>query len=341
MKTVSIILPTYNRLDRLRQVIACLEQQTYALDTVEVIVVSDGSTDGTHKYLHDLATPLNLTTVIQANSGPAVARNTGIARATGEIIVFLDDDVVPTRRWLAEHMRIHDQQANAVVLGPMLTPSGFAMQPWVRWEQAMLMKQYVQMTEGVWDATARQFYTGNTSLARQYLLDVGGFDETFRRAEDVELAYRLVAYDVEFIFNTEAVGLHYAERSFSSWMNTPYAYGQNDIIFVRDKDHAWILPELQKEFRARHPLIRLVTHVCTDRMPLHHGALALLTVAANVTGRFGWERLSHHAYSALFNLRYYQGVADEIGGWQRFLDYNGATARQGATEPHSAHPVEL
>ncbi len=148
MTTISIILPTYNRLERLQHVIAGLEQQTYPLDDVDVIVVSDGSTDGTSDYLHRLSSPLRITMVAQPNSGPSVARNNGIAHATGDIVVFLDDDVVPTQRWLAEHMRIHEHQPNTVVLGPMLSPPGFAMQPWVRWEQAMLMKQYVRHVGG-------------------------------------------------------------------------------------------------------------------------------------------------------------------------------------------------
>ena len=78
-----------------------------------------------------------------------------------------------------------------VVMGPMLTPNDFAMPAWVAWEQAMLMKQYDDMNAGNWQPTARQFYTGNTSLARQHLIQTGGFDTSFRRGEDVELAYRL------------------------------------------------------------------------------------------------------------------------------------------------------
>jgi glycosyltransferase involved in cell wall biosynthesis len=351
MTTASIVVPTYNRLHRLRQVIAGLADQTYPLDHVEIIIVSDGSTDGTDEYLHALSSPLRIIAVSQPNSGPAVARNNGITRATGDIVIFLDDDVVPAPRWLAEHMRIHEQQPNAVVLGPMISPLGFAMQPWVRWEQAMLMKQYTHMSEGVWRPTARQFYTGNTSLARRLLQHAGGFDATLRRAEDVELAYRLEGQGVEFVFNTAAVGLHYAERSFDAWMNIPYAYGRSDVMFGRDKGHRWLLPELRKEFRKRHPLVQLLAHVCIDRAPLQRGILVLLRAAATSTDWLGWEQLSSHAYSALFNLRYYQGLADGIGGWQQFLHGHETTQTQmqaahaptpcESHESCSAHLVEL
>lgn len=349
--TISVIIPTYNRLHRLRQVVASLQRQTYPLDDVEIIIVSDGSTDGTDDYLHNLSVPLHIIPVTQQNSGPSVARNNGITHAKGDIVVFLDDDVVPTPRWLTEHMQIHERKPNTVVLGPMISPLGFAMQPWVRWEQAMLMKQYTHMSEGVWRPTARQFYTGNTSLARRHLLHAGGFDETLRRAEDVELAYRLAEHKVEFVFNSAAIGLHYAERSFESWVKIPYAYGRSDVIFGRDKGHQWLLSELRQEFQKRNPLVQLLTQMCIDRAPLQRVMLALLRVAATNTERLGFEQLTNHAYSALFNLCYYQGLSDEIGGWQQFIhsEDTAQTQTKIAREPMTfdtheacnAHLVEL
>lgn len=115
-------------------------------------------------------------------------------------MLFLDDDVVPAPDLINEHLRWHAEHPNRVVLGTMITPPDVRLLPWVAWEQAMLEKQYRAMTSGIWPATARQFYTGNTSLSRQLILDVGGFDERFRRAEDIELAYRLAKLGVEFVF---------------------------------------------------------------------------------------------------------------------------------------------
>ena len=89
------------------------------------------------------------------------------SKAVGEFIVFIDDDVVPEPQLLEEHARSHHEAGrDVVVLGPLLTPEGFEMAPWVRWEQEMLMKQYQGHVRGDWPATARQFYTGNASLRR-------------------------------------------------------------------------------------------------------------------------------------------------------------------------------
>jgi GT2 family glycosyltransferase len=319
---LSIIIPTYNRCKQLQRVLSGLELQTVPSDQFEVIVVSDGSTDATSDFLRTASTRLQLKPIFQANSGVAAARNSGVRQALGQIILFLDDDVVPDPHLVAEHLSIHSSQGNdIVVLGPMLTPSDFALAPWVRWEQAMLIKQYNAMLAKKFQPTARQFYTGNTSLAREHLLKAGGFDEHFRRAEDVELAYRLARSGLRFIFNSQAIGYHYAERSFGSWLNTPYVYGKNDVIFTRDKQQEWLLPKVYSEFHLRNPLIQWLVRICLDRRNLSACISACLKTTAVIGDYLRIERLVQVAYSGLFNLQYYQGITDELGGGRTaFLD---------------------
>ncbi|MEZ4727790.1 MAG: glycosyltransferase [Caldilineaceae bacterium] len=243
------------------------------------------------------------------------ARNLGVTMAQGEIVLFLDDDVVPTPQLIAEHLATHQRHnGQVVVLGPMLTPQGFVFKPWVRWEQAMLYKQYADMTSGRWQPTARQFYTGNASLARCHLTAVGGFDTTFRRAEDVELAYRLVNQGVTFVFNPQAAGYHYADRSFASWLQTPYHYGRNDVIFARDRNQSWLLSTVMEEFYQRHFFIKALTRLCLSRSRVSATVMRGLQYMAAVSHAAGMERLSDQAYSGIFNLCYYQGMADELQG---------------------------
>ena len=89
MPKASIIIPTFNRLARLKTVITALEQQTIPLDDFEVIVISDGSSDGTDEYLQSYTQPLKLRAYFQKNQGPAAARNLGVSQATGEIVDLL------------------------------------------------------------------------------------------------------------------------------------------------------------------------------------------------------------------------------------------------------------
>lgn len=319
MPKVSVVLATYNRLDRLKRVIASLEKQTYPLEDFEVVIVSDGSSDGTLEYLHRLNTPLHLTVFSQMNQGAAVARNHGVSQSCGELLIFIDDDIIPAPELISEHIRVHDAAKDpVVVLGPMLTPFDFKLTPWVRWEQEMLEKQYQDMLAGCWEPTARQFYTGNTCLGRQHFMEAGGFDPLFRRAEDVELAYRLSDRGLRFIFNPQAVGYHYAERSFTSWISIPYEYGTNDVVFAYEKGQSWLLRAIWREYFGRNILIRLSVWLCLDRPSLSNLFIEGMKQAVQLSEHLGLARLAVRACSGIFNLRQYQGIADQLGGRKAF-----------------------
>lgn len=309
----SVVVPTYNRLGRLRHVVTALEQQAYPSDAYEVIVISDGSTDGTDAYLEAFRSTMRLRWFPQANRGPAAARNAGIQKADGEFIVFIDDDVVPAPQLLGEHARSHHEAGqDVVVLGPLLTPEGFEMAPWVRWEQEMLMKGYNALLRGDWPASARQFYTGNASLRRSHILAAGGFDEGLRRAEDVELAYRLANNGLGFVFNIQAAGLHFADRSFRAWLDAAYSYGRNDVIFARDRNQKWLLSAVHQEFRDRHFLIRSLVRMCRGRSRLTSIASSALKLAADAATFLRAGDIERLAYSGLFNLQYYNGLSHEL-----------------------------
>jgi glycosyltransferase involved in cell wall biosynthesis len=311
----SIIIPTYNRLGCLKSVLHGLENQDFNLDDFEVLVISDGSSDGTDQFLRSYQTPLKLRPFFQQNQGPAAARNTGISEAKEDILIFVDDDVIPSPGLVREHMNCQQKyDANIIVLGPMLTPADFKMLPWVQWEQAMLMKQYDAMNNRVWEPTARQFYTGNSSAARKIVLEAGGFDPSFSRAEDVELAYRLADCGMKFLFNPQAVGYHYAQRSFKSWLATPYAYGKNDVIFHQEKGQTWLLPKISAEFKGRHFLNKAVVRLCLDKPKLSQFFIFSLKLVGIASSHLKLTRLSNMAFSGIFNLRYYQGAADRLGG---------------------------
>ncbi|MCE7981230.1 MAG: glycosyltransferase [Caldilinea sp. CFX5] len=327
MVGISIVLPTYNRLAQLQRVLAGLSAQSYPLTAFEVVIVADGATDGTNDFLQSYSGPLQVRSFVQPNGGAAAARNRGLQMAQGELIIFLDDDVTPEPQLVAEHVATHQQQqGDVVVLGPMLTPPDVTLKPWVRWEQAMLYKQYADIAAGRWAPTARQFYTGNASVAHRHLLAVGGFDTTFRRAEDVELAYRLADRGLTFLFNDQAIGYHYADRSFASWLQTPYAYGRNDVIFTRDRGQQWLLPTVMQEFQQRHRFIKALTQLCLSRKKLSGAMVQGLRQAAAGSDALGKTTMANRCYSGIFNLLYYQGIADELSGRQAFF----ALVQQGA-----------
>src|SRR4051794_7003750 len=153
MPLVSVIVPTYNRQAGLERLLLALAEQTVDPDCFEVVVVNDGSHDGTDRMLTALDMPYRLRVLDQENAGPAAARNVGVHHAEGHLIVFLDDDVVPLPDLLAAHIQVHGDANDLVVIGPMSPPSDCHRSVWVRWEERQLLKQYDAMRRGLFSPT--------------------------------------------------------------------------------------------------------------------------------------------------------------------------------------------
>jgi GT2 family glycosyltransferase len=309
----SVVIPTYQRRASLERVLTALARQEWPANALEVLVVSDGGDDGSVEMARSLRLPFATRVLEQANQGPAAARNLGVANARHPFVLFLDDDVVPDPRLVAEHARSHGEAANRVVIGPMLEPP-VRLQPWVRWESRRLAEQYRAMVAGEWAPTPWQLYTGNASLGVEWIRRAGGFDTSLLRAEDVELGFRLERLGCEFVFNPSAAGLHYATRSYRSWIGAGYQYGRNDILFGKGEERA------AGQFRYRHPLTRAMVRWAVrhrraaDRLP------ALAKPAIQALDGLRLTALVDRACGGVFNLAYWLGVSDEVGSPAAVLD---------------------
>ena len=111
---MSVVIPTFNRLPRLKQVLGALAKQSLDNDLFEVVVVSDGSTDGTKEYLSGV-TSRHLVHAHQDNAGPGAARNRGVQLARGRLILFIDDDIVATPTLVERHLAAHGEIGRAHV----------------------------------------------------------------------------------------------------------------------------------------------------------------------------------------------------------------------------------
>ena len=311
MTKLSVVIPTYNRKDSLRRTLDGLARQTYPRADFEAVVVSDGGTDGTAEMLAGYApsAPYAMRVITQNNSGPSVARNRGVREARHDVIVFLDDDVEPVPEFLARHAAHHAGDEKIVVLGPMSPdPGNCQNEPiWIVWEHAKLQQTYDFFRPGGlspegW-AGPEHFYSGNASVRRQWLETVGGFDETFKRQEDVELASRLAAQcGLRFLLDFTADGLHRPTRTFESWLRIPHAYGALDAQRVRSSQLT--LAEVRSAARSRNQATRALTRFCLAAPVLLPLITAVSRVLAVTLHRRGLTVPALAALSGLYNACY-------------------------------------
>jgi glycosyltransferase involved in cell wall biosynthesis len=313
MPELSVVIPTYNRRDRLGRVLDALERQSTPAENFEVVVVDDGSTDGTSEWLSTRVTAFALKRLRLQNGGPARARNEGIRAASGDIVLFVDDDVEPAPCLIAEHLRGHAAEAgNAVLMGPLASLPHYS-QPWVAWEQAKVEAQYAAMERGDWAPSFRQFWTGNASVARRHLLDAGLFDPSYLRAEDIELGLRLSERGLVFRFNPQARGFHHAERSLQSWEAMHASYGRNDVAIFAKLGETALLEMLSGNWERLNPAIRYVVRHCLHRPWRQSVICTVLRRELELAERVGVATLSQQVCSVLASLRYWQASAEALG----------------------------
>lgn len=211
----SIVVPTHNRAGRLKRSLAHLLQLA-EIDRCELIVVDDGSTDGTVAVLEELRRlrPEIVRVLTIANGGPGHARNRGVAVARCNRILFVDDDVFPRVGMITSHSRMLD----AGYTGSQ------GLLPWHQEISHAPLFRYIDSSESefafeqVEDASRLHFrhvYTGNFAVLRNEFLKVGGFDEScfnrdlgFSAFEDTVLGYQLGQNGARLALNRESVADH-------------------------------------------------------------------------------------------------------------------------------------
>ncbi len=203
----SIVIPTYNRKPILEKCLRALENQVFPSEIItnyEIIVVDDGSTDGTLSWLGDQTQDFpHVTLCSQDHQGAAIARNLGVTKAHGDFIIFIDSDLVVTECFLQAHssaLLAGEKQLNSdriFTYGAVINTCNF---------DDPTSEKYK-----ITDFSAAYFATGNVAIAKKWLEKVGLFDTQFQLYgwEDLELGVRLKQIGLKLIKCPKAVGFHW------------------------------------------------------------------------------------------------------------------------------------
>ena len=209
----SVVIPTYQRQRLVVRLIEALERQEH--DDFEAIVVIDGSSDQTAAALPCRSTRFPITVIEQDHRGVAVARNSGAAIAKGELLLFLDDDMLPDPAMLREHDRSHRAGAD-VVLGdlPLHPDSPRTAMAAVtgRWAE----RRQVRLSRPGSEVRVPDLLSGQISIGRNTFERLGGFDTSFTRGglapgADRDFGYRARKAGLRIVFNPAAISYQHYE----------------------------------------------------------------------------------------------------------------------------------
>lgn len=189
--------------------IDCIERQTVSREVYEVLVVDNNSSDHTQSVLAEKAALYpNLRVFSQLKRGAAATRNVGIREAAGEIVLFIDDDILAEPRLIESHLEYHQTNPGASIIGAVVSPWDEATDPFLRYLRDRAIFSPYNIACGPMDFS--YYHTGNVSTARKSLLEVGGFNEEFffYGMEDIELGYRLERMGCRMVHASSARAVH-------------------------------------------------------------------------------------------------------------------------------------
>lgn len=268
LPAVSVVVPVYNGQATLLPCLHSLLQLRYPADRMELIVVDNASTDATAAILEGVRDQLRV--LREDKRGPAAARNRGIRAARGDCIALTDADCVVDPDWLAELVRpLADPEVG--ISGGRIR----SVQPCNRIER--FGERIHDHRRALEELVPPYAISMNWASRRAVLLDVGLFDETLLRDEDVDLAWRIRAAGFRLVYRASALVYHRNERTLRGLLAEGYAHGYYAVA-------------VRRKYAAR-----LGEPGATRYRPVH----ALLTAAAGVLR--GAQRLDSF-YALVFDL---------------------------------------
>ncbi len=287
MLNFSIVIPTYNRPERLKICLDSLIHLNYERENFEVIIVDDGSHNSLDNIIEPYRNQLNLTLIRQENTGPASARNKGVNAAKGQYLAFTDDDCTPHENWLSALENAFFKTPNALIGGK--TINALLDNPYSTASQLLIDYLYDYYNTNFAQAT---FFTSNNfAVSRELFNQVGQFDVTFilTAGEDREFCDRWLHQDHKMIYIPEVTIYHAHQLTLKTFYLQHFNYGCGAFCFhqirtQRTNEHIKVEPLKFYLNLLRYPFMSKL-----NQPAILVTILFLISQFANVAGFF-WEK---------------------------------------------------
>jgi glycosyltransferase involved in cell wall biosynthesis len=223
----SVVIPTFGRPEKLAETLRALDRQDYT--GFEVVVADDGSPQQVTRENLPASDRFTLRILRQENCGPAAARNLGAQQASGEILLFTDDDCLPRPEWVATLTR--EIQSCPEALVGSLTFNGLPGNSWSSASQLIIDLVYDHFNK---DPTNAYFLASNNMACRRdFFLALGGFDADFPRAgaEDRDFCdrWRMTWRPIRLI--REPLVEHRHAQTLGKFLDLHYRYGRGAYLY--------------------------------------------------------------------------------------------------------------
>jgi glycosyltransferase involved in cell wall biosynthesis len=310
--TLSVVVISWNQAAFLRRLVTQLLTQDYDPTAYEIIVVDDGSTDGSREWLREQRDSRLKTIFGDSNRGRAAARNAGIRTATGKIVVMIDGDHSVNPDYLSVHAARHVSE-RCVVVGL----SHFVDRPDFRALNSYLNHGGASKLPPNTPLPGRYFLTRNCSAPRDLLFAVGLFDERYHAwgGEDLDLGVRLEESGVPLYGEPGALAIHHHLRPLNELLANLYRYGR-DGIPVLLKRH----PRLYRELNLHHLFPPSDDSAGTNAW--HRAAMRFVMIspifysARSIANLFRRRRLPRALFDYLHLRQYARGYRDYLRAHQ-------------------------
>lgn len=258
---ISILLPTYNRSEALARTLTALHHQSSSPDLYEIVIVDDGSSDNTLEVINECVAE-NRNSInylgLKENGGPARARNIGLSKCRGKVVLIMGDDIEPERDFVARHLAFHHDNPDDeyAMLGYVSFPPQMQTNSFMRWLETRGRRYFFNYQELQPDLEAGPlfFYTCNVSVKAALLAKSGWFDESFLFAshEDLELGYRLSEHGMRLVYEPSARGYHWHLLTVRGIARRVYLMGYSaDLFWKKVKVRGGILKRAARCILAR------------------------------------------------------------------------------------------
>ena len=236
----SVVVPTAGRRETIARLLTSLGRQTVGTDRFETIVVLNHVADGTDEIVEQFEAPYSLVVLREEKRGRAAACNAGAARATADVVVFLDDDMDPSADWLAAHLDRHRETRRVAVMGAVPVAVTAQTSPLERWIARNFEEHHARLSSPERSFHLRDFYTGNTSFPTAVFAEVGGFDDAYTQYghEDLELLVRLREANVGVVFEPRAVARQSYDKSFAAFARDMRGTGRTAVQLAQTHPEA-------------------------------------------------------------------------------------------------------